>query len=177
MGFFWGVCEVIIVRMKLELNIMIEIPYHKHYVVDASVMVAYVDAGEPNHAEALNFFRQIETFINTNQPVELVIPAHFYLEYNLNIGRKMAEVAKGTNNIYKFRVPNEFISAFTPYDITATLMKRIEDEKLYDKFADKLRVGDFIYAAVSFLERSPLVTLDKDYLKVRSEIDLVFLLT
>jgi len=152
-----------------------QIDYYPKYIVDACVMLAYTDEKEPHHAEALDFFVQLDSFAKSGKRVEMVIPAHFYLEVNLNVMRKRRDAQNGSI-AYKFRNSQEGVSARTPYPITPLLMKQIEERGLYEKFAFKLKVGDFIYAAIAYLESIPLVTLDKtDFTKVATDVKVIFL--
>ena len=148
------------------------IKFSSQYVVDSCVLLAYMDTGELYHQKALSFFKKIEEFCKEGRQTEILIPAHLYLEVNLNIDRKRREAAEGKLDSYNFRQPQEGVIQ-KPYPVNAELMKKIQEANLYEKFAGKLKVGDFIYAAISYLESATLVSLDGDFLRVMSDIDLI----
>lgn len=152
-----------------------EIVFSPKYVVDACVILAYQDPEEEHHEEALNFFKALDKFAKEGKEAEIIVPAHLYLEVNLNIGKKKEEAKAGKRKIFEPRQMQERFK-WTGYPVSLELMKNIEDKGLYEKFGIKLRVGDFIYASIAYIESLPLVTLDKkDFSKVASDINVIFI--
>lgn len=152
-----------------------ELKFSPRYVVDACVLLAYQDPEEPHHNQALAFFKALDKFHNGGKTISIVIPAHFYLEVNLNVERKKEEAKLGKRKPYEPRQGQEKFD-WVGYSISLELMKDIEARGLYEKFGIKLRPPDFIYASIAYLESIPLVTLDKhDFSKVASEIEIIFL--
>jgi predicted nucleic acid-binding protein len=58
------------------------------------------------------------------------------------------------------------------YYINDNFLIKAEKFKLYEKF-DKLSLADFFCAAVSYIEKIPLLTFDSDFDKAKEEIELI----
>lgn len=133
-------------------------------VIDANVLMSVLNVDDKFHGLCLNFFQKV----SADNQTALVLPMHTVIEINTKL-RKLKKNGKWTSN------QNFIAEGQEHYEITAKFIKQIQDNKLYDLFLHKLGSQDAIYAAIAFIEKIPLVTLDKDFEKVQNFIQVEFL--
>ena len=139
----------------------------KRFVLDANIVLGFLNKKDEHHDRCLAFLSEIDNSHKKGEKVQAVLPMHAGIEVNISIGRKKR------NRTWTGIPPLQIIGAEL-YPIDLHFLNQIQQKGLYDKF-DKLKSSDAIYAMVSYIEGIPLVTVDKDFEKVRDIIDVRFI--
>ena len=136
-------------------------------LIDASVLIGLLNTKDKHHKKCVDFINKVSAANFTDSGVALVIPIHTFIEVNTKIRKlKNAGIWEGIRPFVSQGV--EF------YSLTRDLLEKIERANLYDVLG-KLGSQDAIYAAIAFLENIPLITLDKDFEKVKDIIKVEFI--
>ncbi len=133
-------------------------------VIDASILMGFLNVDDKFHGLCSNFFQKV----SADNQTALILPMHTVIEINTKL-RKLKKNGKWTSNQNFIAEGPEY------YEITAKFINQIQEKKLYDLFLHKLGSQDAIYAAIAFIEKVPLVTIDKDFEKVQDFIQVEFL--
>lgn len=133
-------------------------------VIDASVLMGVLNVNDKFHIPCLNFFQKVSTDNHT----ALILPMHTVIEINTKL-RKLKKSGKWTSYQNFIAEGSEY------YEINIKFINQIQDKKLYDLFLHKFGSQDAIYAAIAFIEKIPLVTVDRDFEKVKDFIQVEFL--
>lgn len=148
--FSFGLCGIVI--------------FVNRFIVDANIILGYLNKKDKHHQKCLKFFDDLKTLYKNGAQSQCVIPLHLEIEVNININKRKQ------NNDWEGIETRKFIG-IKPYPIDGNLLQHIHREKLYEKFS-VLKPADAIYAIIAYLENIPLVTLDKDFDKVKNIINI-----
>ena len=139
----------------------------ERFVVDANIILGFLNTKDEHHDRCLAFLKEIDNRHRKGDRVQGVVPIHSMVEVNINVRRKKRDKAwKG--------VPPFHLIGPELYPLDSSFVQQIQEKGLYDKF-DKLKSADAIYAMVAYLEGIPLVTIDRDFEKIRDIIDVIFI--
>lgn len=128
------------------------------YLIDACVLIGAVNSADATHGGCYNFFKN-------NEDAILVVPTLAYFEFQATQSRIKNEGKRAIRELY---IPN-----LEKYEITDALIRRANELDLFNKF--KLKGADLIYACIAAIEAIPLVTTDRDFESIQSDVKVVWI--